>query len=139
MSIQRNSVVIRVSEQEMAMHYRFRQLGHMESVTPTPEQVAQHARAVELLRELDENPYVYVGGFDYDMSVEPLETERWVPDETEEQWMTRWREHRAAHPNEEPPDTLADQMWRTFTRPSPIFGMALGKENPHQSGDGGEQ
>lgn len=126
----RNSVAIRVSEQEMAMHYRFRQLGHMEPVTPTPEQVAQHARAVELLREIDENPYIWLGSRDDDPYVEELTTERWVADETDEQWMARWREHRAAHPDEEPPqrswiDQMAARMFSTAQEPSPTLNMAL--------------
>lgn len=130
LDVYRNSVVMRVSEQEMAMHYGFRQLGHREPVTPTPEQVAQHARAVELLREIDENPYVYVGGYDMDISVEPLEAERWVADETDDEWITRWREHRAAHPDEEPRqrswiDQMAARMFSTIQEPSPTLNMAL--------------
>lgn len=129
MKFNRNGVIIRVSEQEMAMRYGFRQLGHMEPVTPTPEQVAQHARAEELLRELDKNPYVYIGGYDTDISVEPLTTERWVADETDDEWMTRWREHRAAHPDEEPPrspfDNIMASMLEASLAPSPTLNMSL--------------
>ena len=85
------------------MEYGFHRRGHYEPLTPTPEQVAQHARASELIAELEANPYVCIGGYDSEFSVEPLQTERWVADETHEEWMARWREHRATNPNEQPP------------------------------------
>lgn len=89
---QRMGLVQRVSEEMLASSEGFRQLGHYETVTPTPEQIAQHARAQELVREIEENPYVYIGGYDdYEVSVEPLQTRRWVFDETNEEWLERWR------------------------------------------------
>lgn len=119
-----------ISEAQIAMEYGFRRLGHMEPVTPTPEQVAAHARAEELLREVEENPYIYVDGYDGGLVIEPLQTERWVFDETDDEWMTRWREHRAAHPDEEPPqrswiDQMAARMFSTVQEPSPTLNMAL--------------
>lgn len=131
-----NSVVISVSEQEMAMRYGFRQLYHMEPVTPTPEQVAAHARAEELLREVEENPYIFVDGYDGDLVLEPLQTERWVFDETDEEWMTSWREHRAAYPDEEPPQrSWIDQMAARIVlhRPGAITDAQHGVVAPTQT------
>ena len=70
----------------------FEQRGHYEPVTPTPEQVAAHKRALEIVAELQTNPYILLGMRDEDPTVDDLVTERWVPDETDEEWLTRWRE-----------------------------------------------
>lgn len=125
--ISRNTVTMRVSEEWVAMEHGFSQLGHHEPVTPTAEQIAQHARAVELVAEIESNPYVRLGGYDYELDVEPLTTERWVADETHEEWMTRWREHRATHPDEKPPRSPLDRMITgAFSRAfdhSPLLGL----------------
>lgn len=126
----RNSVTVRISEQEMAMRYGFRQLGHMEPVAPTLDQIHQHTRAVFLRAEIQTNPYLYIDGYDSDVSVLPLETERWVADETDEQWMARWREHRATHPDEEPPRSPFDNIMASMfeaadTESLPTLNMSL--------------
>ena len=74
------------------------QKGHYEPVTPTEEQIAQHARAKAALEEIEENPYIEWPRMDDDIEVRPLETERWVPDETHEEYMERlwaWWEGRS--------------------------------------------
>lgn len=70
--------------------------GHYEPVTPTPEQIAAHARAVDLVEEFYENPYIRVMGYDWEIDVEPLETKRWVHDETEDEWLARYEAAKAA-------------------------------------------
>lgn len=69
----------------------FLRKGHYEPVTPTPEQVEQHRRAEEVVKEIEENPYVRTMGYDWEIDVAPLETQRWVHDETEAEWLARFR------------------------------------------------
>lgn len=105
---------IAVTEEEMlAAHFSgFEQKGHYEPVTPTPEQVAQHARAKAALEELESNPYIS-HGFDDDPQLLPLKTERWVADETTEEYLERWRKERATYtPPPSPFDNLAATMLR---------------------------
>ena len=105
-----NAVQIPVSEESTALRFGFHRRGHHEPVTPTPEQGAQHARAAELLAEIEANPYVRVEGYDLDFGVEPLVTERWVFDETHDEWMTRWRAWRRENPDAEPETSPLQQM-----------------------------
>lgn len=90
--VRKNSITMLVSEEQAAMRYGFNQRGHYEPVTPAPEQIAQHARAVEIIKEFETNPYLWAG-YDGEVDVQPLGTQRWVPDETHEEWMARWREY----------------------------------------------
>lgn len=110
-----------ISEEEMAMRHGFHRRGHAEHVTPTKEQIAQHARAVSVMAEVEANPYIRLGGYDYEFDVIPLTTERWVYDETSEEWMARWREHRAQGPGGEPKGTsLAEILFESLRR-SPLY------------------
>lgn len=106
----KQGAVHKVSEESVALMHGFHQLGHLEPVTPSPEQVAQHARAVEIAAEVEANPYLFIDGHDGYLKVEPLVTERWVADETHEEWMERWRQHRAANPDERPAASPLEQM-----------------------------
>lgn len=89
--LNRNSITMRVSEDWLAHTSGFQRRGHFEPVKPTPEQVAEHKRATDLLRELNENQYLDISGYDYDITVRPLETERWVADETDAEFIARWK------------------------------------------------
>lgn len=89
--IAKNSITLRVSEDMLAHTSGFEKRGHYETVEPTPEQIAEHARATELVRELNENQYLDISGYDYDITVRPLETERWVADETDAEFIGRWK------------------------------------------------
>lgn len=63
---------------------------HYEPVTPTEEQVAQHARARAALEELEGNPYIMQGRED-DPYLLDLETRCLVFDETHEEYLERLR------------------------------------------------
>lgn len=69
-----------------------RRKSHYEPVTPTEEQIAQHARAKLALEELEENPYVSWPRMDDEIRINELATERLVFDETHEEYMARVRE-----------------------------------------------
>ncbi|MDL5351179.1 hypothetical protein [Microbacterium sp. zg-YB36] len=110
-TVQKRGYRVSVSEEMLAMMSGFPRKGHYEPVTPTPEQVAQHARAKAVLEELEVNPYLYVGRMEEDITLEPLETERWVPDETTEEWLERYRAARAAgEPMESPFTSMANSL-----------------------------
>lgn len=114
--IYKNAVAVRISEDEMAFRYRFARRGHIEQVTPAPEDIAKHQRAKELLAELEQNPYISLDGYDADLRVTELETQRWVPDETREQWLARFREWRAANPEAPEPDPWQSMVAAAFSR-----------------------
>lgn len=67
-----------------------RRKSHYDPVTPTEEQIAQHARAKAALEENEENPYIMQGRED-DPHLLDLTTERLVFDETHEEYMERLR------------------------------------------------
>lgn len=96
MNVEKRGMKMWLSEEQEAVSSGFRRKGHYETVTPTPEQIALHARAVEAVKEIEENPYVYIGGYDWDIDVKPLETKRWVFDETNEEWLARYEAAKAA-------------------------------------------
>lgn len=98
MNVEKHGFPMRLSVEQVTSPLAdgFFRKGHYEPVTPTPEQIALHARAVEAVKEMGENPYVYIGGYDWDFDVKPLETERWVHDETEEEWLARYEAAKAA-------------------------------------------
>jgi hypothetical protein len=90
--IHRNTVTFRITEEMAAQMAGFHRRGHLEPVTPSAEQVAQHTRAAELIREVENNPFVDIT---HDgLTLCELETERWVVDETAEEYVARWREAR---------------------------------------------
>lgn len=65
---------------------------HYEPVTPTEEQIAQHARAKAALEELEENPYIMWETREGGAYLRDLETRRLVFDEAHEEYMARVRE-----------------------------------------------
>jgi len=88
--VRKVATVMQVSDTYMAHTSGFERKGHYEPVEPTDEEVKAHARAAEAIRELNENPYIQISGYDYDIELRPLETRRWVPDETDEEFTARW-------------------------------------------------
>lgn len=117
--IVKHPITYRVSEEMAAVSLGFSRLGHYEPVEVTDEQKAAHARALELVEEVEDNPYVHLDGYDADLRVDDLVTERWVPDETDEEWLRRFREWRAANPDAQsklpwPQSMLADVFAAAF-------------------------
>lgn len=113
-TIQKRGYRIPISEEMQAYADGFPRKGHLEPVTPTPEQVAQHARAKAALEELEVNPYISLGRMEDEPTLEPLETERWVPDETTEEWLERYRAAKAA--GEPTPKTWQDDLLESVVR-----------------------
>ncbi|KTS90658.1 hypothetical protein NS183_07670 [Microbacterium testaceum] len=91
----RLAVTLPVSEEMLAEREGFSRRGHLEPVTPDPEQIALHRRAEELVAEIESNPYVDISGYDWELNVAPLPTDRWVWDESHEEYMERWRAARS--------------------------------------------
>ena len=117
MNVHKRGYRIAVTEEELLMAHMagFEQKGHYEPVEPTVIQVAQHARAKAALEELENNPYIEILGYDWDVSLKPLETKRWVADETTEEWLARWRAHRAADPNHKPQPSVFQEALSRLT------------------------
>lgn len=114
-TIQKRGYRIPISEEMQAYADGFPRKGHLEPVTPTPEQVAQHARAKAALEELEVNPYIHLGRMEDEPTLEPLVTERWVPDETAEEWLERYRAAKAAgDPMQNPISSWASTLAEQF-------------------------
>lgn len=84
------ATTVMLSDTLMAYTSGFPQKGHRESVEPTEADRAQHDRAAAAVKEINENRYISITGYDYDIELLPLETERWVADETDEEYVARW-------------------------------------------------
>ena len=126
-SINKIASVMPISEEGLAWESGFSRRGHTERVEPTPEQVNAHQRAVELIAEAEANPYVRISGYDVDFGVEPLETERWVHDETEEQWLQRFREWREANPDAKPEPSLLRRLMAPILSESVVARLVEGE------------
>lgn len=95
MSVRKYGHVMRFSEEIVADHDGFHQRGHIEYEPLTEEDRAAHKRAQEALAELESNPWVFRDYEDY--KIEPLEPRgKFVPEETTEEWLARWRAWRAS-------------------------------------------
>lgn len=81
---------IPLSAEMCALGEGFQQRGRVEVVPLTDEDRAAHKRAVEAMAELERNPWAFNGYDGYE--IEPLETRtRFIPEETTEEWLARWR------------------------------------------------
>lgn len=89
--LNQNAVAIRVSEDMMLMSSGFPRKGHTEVIPLTDEDRAEHARAVLAYEECMSNPWINLGGYDYEFDVRPLEPRTtFVAEETDEEHMARW-------------------------------------------------
>ena len=113
--VQKRGFRFHVGEEMQAHLDGFPRKGHLEPVTPTPEQIAQHARAKAALKELESNPYISLGRMEDEPTLEPLKTERWVADETTEEWLERYRAAKAAgEPMQNPISSWASTLARSL-------------------------
>lgn len=88
--VYKNSVVVRLSEEMVAHLEGFKQRGRYETVPLTDEDIAAHARAVNAISELESNRWASRGYDGWD--IEPLEPQMaFIPEETTEEWLARWR------------------------------------------------
>lgn len=85
--------VMRLSETEVAMADGFEQKGHLEHQEWSPETRQAVKEAHEIIKALEANPHI-----NYDLDGMPYVEEPvknvWVPEETHEEWLQRWRETR---------------------------------------------
>lgn len=90
MKLHKNAVTMRLSEEMIATIEGFEHRGRYETIPLTDEDRAAHKRAKDALAELDSNPWV---SRDYDgYMLEPLrERLDFIPEETTEEWIARWR------------------------------------------------
>lgn len=107
------AATIRVSEEQAAVMAGFERRGHFEDRQPTQEEIDEHDRAIKAVHEIHENRYIQeLGDDEYwentSITVLPLETREWVPDETAEEYVQRWID--AGRP--EKPSLLVDLRMR---------------------------
>lgn len=82
---------MRISDEEIAMAEGFDQKGHFEPIewpAGTDEQL-QEARA--LLRAVQAHPFITQTS-EGDYYVQEPARDKWVPEETDGEWLRRWRE-----------------------------------------------
>jgi hypothetical protein len=94
--IKKYGMNLTVSDEFLLYSSGFEQKGHWVEIPLTDQDRAAHARAEAAVAEIENNPWIQFG-YDSDFSVEPLKPKvEFVPEETKEEWMTRWKE--AGHP-----------------------------------------
>ena len=107
-----------VSEECVALYWdSFPRKGHVEYDEITEGDKAQWAMEEAALAVLENSRWVDFYEFDYAMR--PLERKRWVPDETVEEYLIRYRAAKAA--GWKRPDLFADIMQRAW-------GLVRGEE-----------
>lgn len=79
-----------VTEEFLAMMDGFSRKGHTVIDEVTPEDVAQWQAEQNALLVLQNAKWIDVYEFDYHMR--PLERSHWVPEETVEEWLARYRQ-----------------------------------------------
>lgn len=90
---EKQTATIHLTDMHLAAVEGFERLGHYEEIIPDDDASAKHKRAQELLGELLANEYFEWG--DEDFWIKPIETQRWVFDETFEEWLQRWRDSKS--------------------------------------------
>lgn len=89
--LNKNIFTFRVSDEMMLHQSWFPQKGHIETIPLTDEDREAHTRAVAAYEEVMSNPWIELGGYDYEFEVRPLEPRtRFVAEETDEEHMARW-------------------------------------------------
>ena len=91
--IVKHSFTFHLSEEYMAAMDGFPQKGHVEKLEITEADRLAHKRARKALKELESSEWVYA---DELPELLPLKREKWVPDETAEEWLARYREAKAS-------------------------------------------
>lgn len=89
--IEKRGYTFKVSEFETLIWMaNYPKKGRMEKIPLTDEDRAAHARAKAALEELEGNPWVY-HGYEPD-ELKPLEEQtRFIPEETDDEWLARWK------------------------------------------------
>lgn len=92
MKVEKRGYTFKVSEFETLVHFAdFPKLGRLEEIPLTDDDRKAHSRAKKALKELENNPWVY-HGYEPD-ELRPLEPgHRFIPAETDEEWLARWKE-----------------------------------------------
>lgn len=78
-----------LTEEQVAMHDGFMRRGRMEDIPITAKDREQYERAKQVMYELEENPFITI--YEGDIVLEPLQKRKWVPEETVEEWLERYR------------------------------------------------
>lgn len=96
MRVEKRGFVMRIPEDYFAQEAGFFQKGHTEEIPLTDDDIRAHARAKAAIEELESNPWIGLGR-DEDPWLTPLKPRKqFIPEETHEEYMARWRAHREA-------------------------------------------
>lgn len=92
MKIEKQGYTFKVSEFEtLVWMANYPKRGYTETIPLTDEDYAAHERAKAALAELDTNPWVY-GGYEPHELMPLEEKRRFIPEETDDEWLARWKQ-----------------------------------------------